>query len=163
MRTFILLSISLIMLTDLSAQADKKQSKKHFWNTVETTASPEAIWQIWIDVPNWKNWDSGLKDATIFGDFALDSKGQIISLEGRKSKFKVVELEEGRSYTFKTKLPLGGLYVKRTLEQKDDKTYFTHEVWFKGLTAGIFANMFGNDFREMLPGVMGNIKNIAEK
>lgn len=151
-----------INLSGQSTTPTGKQSKKHFWNTVETTASPEVIWQIWTDVSGWKTWDSGLKEAEMIGDFALDAKGKIISLEGRKTKFKVVEFEEGKSYTFKTNLPLSGLYVKRTLEQKNGKTYFTHEVWFKGLTAGIFANMFGDDFRKMLPEVMESIKNIAE-
>ena len=35
------------------------QSNVHFSHTVETSASPEAIWAIWTDVPNWKQWDDG--------------------------------------------------------------------------------------------------------
>jgi len=138
------------------------QSNKHFWHTMETSASPSDIWKIWTDVPNWKDWDSGLKDAEMTDDFRLDAKGIIISLEGRKSKFTVVEYEEGKSYTIKTKLPLSSLYVKRFWEEKNGKIYFTHEVWFKGLTAGIFAKAFGGEFRKMLPVVLENIKKIAE-
>jgi hypothetical protein len=58
---------------------------------------------------------------------------------------------------------LGGLYVKRFLEVKNGRTYFTHEVWFSGLTGGIFANMFGEKFKTMLPEVMENIKKIVGK
>lgn len=159
------LTILFILITSimtLNAQ-DKTPSNKHFWYSMETTASPDEIWSIWTDVANWKDWDSGLKDASIKGEFKLNAKGMITSLEGRKSKFKIVEFDEGKSYTFKTKLPLGGLYVKRYLEVKDGKTIFTHEVWFKGMTRGIFAKAFGGEFREMLPDVLGNIKGIAEK
>ena len=146
----------------MSLQAQEHQSNSHFWNTVATTASPEQIWAIWTDVSNWEQWDKGLKKADMDTPFSLHSSGVITSLEGRKSKFKVVELEEGKSYTFKTKLPLGGLYVKRFLEQRNGKTYFTHEVWFKGITKGIFAKAFGPKFRTLLPEAMNSIKKIAE-
>jgi hypothetical protein len=142
---------------------NERPTNKHFWHTVETNANPEKIWKIWTDVAHWNHWDSGLKDAEISEKFSLNATGSIISLEGRKSKFKVVDFEEGKSYTFKTNLPLGGLYVKRFLEVKNGKTVFTHEVWFSGLTGGIFAKQFGPKFREMLPNVLNKIKEIAEK
>ncbi|MDW3194324.1 MAG: SRPBCC family protein [Cytophagales bacterium] len=141
----------------------QKASNKHFWHSVTTSASGEAIWEIWTDVDQWKSWDSGLQDASIEGPFELNAKGMILSLEGRKSKFQVVAFEPGRSYTFKTNLPLGGLYVKRILAVETGKTTFTHEVWFKGLTGGLFAKSFGPKFREMLPKVMEKIKDLAEQ
>ncbi|WP_228027961.1 SRPBCC family protein [Costertonia aggregata] len=140
-----------------------EQSDKHFWHNLETSAPPEAIWKIWTDVPQWKNWDTGLKDATLQGIFRLNTKGKIISLKGRSSKFKIIEFKEGESYTFKTQLPLGGLYVKRFLQMKNGRTCFTHEVWFKGLSSRLFAKNFGAVFREMLPETMHNIKEIAEQ
>jgi len=85
-----------------------------------------------------------------------------ISLEARKSKFKVVEFVKGKMYTYKTKLPLGSLYVKRYLTEENGQTKFTHEVWFQGLTGGLFAKAFGAKFRQMLPEVMEKIKEIAE-
>ncbi|MEM8908893.1 MAG: SRPBCC family protein [Bacteroidota bacterium] len=150
------------MITSSNAQ-EKTSSPKHFWHTVETKALPEQIWSIWIDVNNWHLWDSGLQSAAMAEPFALKAKGKIVSLQGRQSKFKVVAYEAGASYTFKTKLPLGGLFVKRYLEVRDGKTYFTHEVWFKGMTAGLFAKKFGKDFQAMLPEVMDKIKVLAEQ
>lgn len=139
------------------------QTDRHFWHSLETNASAEKIWNIWTDVAHWKTWDTGLKDASLTGNFELNARGIIISLEDRKSKFTVVEYIEGKSYTFKTRLPLGSLYVKRYLETGEGVTRFTHEVWFEGLIKGIFAKAFGADFRDKLPGVLENIKNIAEQ
>lgn len=150
----------MFFLVTLSLQ--QEQSNKHFWYSMETTASAEEIWSIWVDVPRWKDWDTGLKDAYMDEALGLNAKGVIISLEDRKSKFKIIEIVEGKSYTMKTKLPLGSLYVKRYLEEKEGKVIFTHEVWFKGLTKGIFAKAFGGKFRKLLPDVLENIKNIAE-
>jgi len=148
-------------LTTLYGQ-ETKPTNKHFWYSLETTATPEAIWKVWMDVPNWKNWDIGLKDASIKGTPKLGVKGEILSLEERKSRFKIVEFEEGKSYTYKTRLPLGSLFVKRHLDSEKGVTTFTHEVWFSGLTGGIFAKSFGAKFREMLPEVLHNIKKIVE-
>jgi len=162
MRTIIATTILFFTVMQATAQG-QQPTDKHFWYTLETQASPEAIWQVWTDVARWKDWDTGLKDAEMPAPFELHAKGTIISLEGRKSKFKVVEFEPGQMCTYKTKLPLGSLYVKRYLKQEGGKTTFTHEVWFAGLTKGIFAKAFGGKFRGMLPGVLQNIKAIAEQ
>lgn len=160
MRFTIFLLLTSLAST-LNAQ-DNEPTDKHFWYSLETTASAATIWSIWTDVPHWKDWDTGLKDASMKGEFKRDAKGVITSLEGRKSKFTVVEMVEGESYTYKTKLPLGSLYVKRSLSTTGGTTTFTHEVWFAGLTGGIFAKAFGSKFRNMLPDVLQNIKAIAE-
>ena len=126
----ILFIISILFTMQTNAQV-KKQSNKHFWNTIETSAEPSQIWSIWTNVSQWKVWDSGLKDASMSQEFKLKARGVIISLENRKSKFKIVEYKEGVSYTLKTNLPLGALFVKRYIHQKNGKRYFTHEVWLK--------------------------------
>lgn len=158
--TILILAMSTLVNLNTRGQ---EPTNKHFWYSLETTAPASSIWSIWTVVPNWKKWDTGLKDALIEGPFEQDAKGFIISLENRKSKFKVVEYVEGKTYTFRTKLPLGSLYVKRYLALKDGKTTFTHEVWFTGLTKGLFAKAFGGKFREMLPEVLENIRAQAEK
>ncbi|MGD1843036.1 MAG: SRPBCC family protein [Thermonemataceae bacterium] len=112
-------------ISSLSAQ-EKQPSNSHFWYSLETTASPTTIWNIWTDVPRWKDWDTGLKDAQMEGKFELNQQGEIISLENRRAKFKITALEEGRSYTYRTKLPFGSLYVKRYLTEQEGKTIFTH-------------------------------------
>ena len=145
----------------LQAQSGEP-SNKHFWHTLETSASPETIWKIWADVPNWQIWDTEIEKAELKGDFAKGTKGILFPKKGRKAKFKIVAIEEGKSYTFKTNLPLGGLFVKRTLEVRNGKTFFTHEVWFQGLTKGVFSKMLGKEFRKVLPEVMQNIQKIAE-
>jgi len=162
MKKLLLIS-ALITSINFSNAQNMKQTNKHFSHTLATTATASEIWEIWTDVSNWKNWDIGLKDASLDGSFKPKGKGRIISLEGRKSNFKIVEYEKGKSYTFKTNLPFGGLYVKRYLSSNKGKVFFTHEVWFSGLTGGAFAKRFGPSFRKMLPAAMQNIKKIAEK
>ncbi len=142
---------------------ENKPTNKHFWASSTTTSSPEKIWNIWMDVANWKAWDDGLKSAQTEGPLKKGATGTITSLEGRISQFEVTEYTERESYTFRTKLPLAYLYVKRYLTEKDGRTTFTHEVWFKGFNARLFAALFGKKFRAVLPTVLEKIKKIAEK
>ncbi|MEL7123624.1 MAG: SRPBCC family protein [Bacteroidota bacterium] len=137
-------------------------TNKAFEYTLQTTASPEQIWTIWTDVENWHLWDSGLQTATLEGQFKLNAKGKLIPDKGPKSNFKITHYTDGETYTMKTPLPLGSLNIERILETKEGKTYFTHRVYFKGLTAGIFAGSFGKRYRELLPQAMLEIKKIAE-
>jgi hypothetical protein len=138
-------------------------SPSHFWYVVETTAPPEKIWNVWTDVSNWRAWDTGLKNAEMTGAFAKNAKGTITSLDDRQSEFRVVEFESGKSYTYEVGLFLSSLFVKRSFEVVNGKTVFKHEVWFSGMTAGMFAGMLGKDFQKMLPEVMENVKTLAEK
>ncbi len=154
-----MMSLVSILLAATAAAQDYTQ----FSHTVSTTASAEKIWSIWTDVPNWHQWDTGLQSATLDAPFQLGAKGKLVPDRGPKSKFKISALEEGRSYTFKTRIPFGWLIVRRFMEKKDGQLFFTHEVEFTGLFKRAFAKRFGPRYKEMLPVVMQNIKVLAEK
>jgi len=152
----------LLVLTLLPMFTNAQQSNDHFSNTVQTKASPEAIWKIWTDVPNWKQWDAGLKEASIDGVFTEGAKGKLVPDKGPKSKFVVTSFEEGKSYTFKTRIPLGWLVVERRLTVNQNLTQFTHEVRFTGLLKEPLGNSFGKRYRALLPEAMEKIKKLAE-
>jgi hypothetical protein len=153
----------LIFLGILSAvQMSAQPSNRHFSHTVTTTARPETIWDIWTDVPNWHQWDTGLKAATLNGTFAPGARGRLIPDKGPTSKFVITEVQSPASYVFYTKLPLGKLYVKRSWQVNNGVTEFTHEVWFKGVSKGLFGRVLGKKYRAILPDVMQKIKTLAE-
>ncbi|WP_405769288.1 polyketide cyclase [Streptomyces sp. NBC_00080] len=39
-------------------------------HSIETDATPEAIWQLWADVPNWVTWNAEIEKIEIDGPFA---------------------------------------------------------------------------------------------
>jgi hypothetical protein len=155
----IFLIISTLFVMTVNAQ----QTNYHFSHTDSTNATTDKIWQVWTDVPNWKQWDKGLKEAVLDGEFIKGTKGRLIPDKGPKSKFIISELVPNKSYTFKTKIPFGWLIVKRTLEQKDGKTFFTHDVEFTGILKKILGNKLGKKYRAMLPTILSEIKQIAER
>jgi len=155
-----LLTFALVLVGFASATA--VGNAREFSYTLETHAGAEQIWKLWTDVPNWKDWDSGLQSSQMDMPWALGAKGQLVSDKGRKVKFTVVKFEEGQRYAFRMKLPLGNMTVKRELEDEGGVTRFSHIVTFGGLTGGIFARLLGRDYQDMLPGVLAKIKELAE-
>ncbi|WP_373541083.1 SRPBCC family protein [Chamaesiphon sp.] len=133
-----------------------------FSHTLQTSASPEKIWAIWTDVAHWSEWDTELSAASLDGTFGLGAVGKLRPKSGPVSSFRISQFNVGKSYTFTTKLPLSQLNVYRHLHIGSDGTYFTHEVSFQGFLAFLFGVLLGRRFRTKLPGIMENIKRIAE-
>lgn len=156
-QAFLFISILITM------KAPAQQTNYHFFHTDSTTATSNKIWKVWTDVPNWKQWDKGLKDVVLVGAFIVGSKGKITPKKGPKSKFVISELNPYQSYTFKTKIPFGWLIIKRTLEVKEGKTFFTHDIAFTGLLKKVMGKKLGKNYRAMLPSVLAKIKSIAEQ
>lgn len=154
--------IFLIISILFAMEANAQQTNYHFSHTDSTTATSDKIWQVWTDVPNWKQWDKGLKEAVLEGPFIVGTKGKLIPDKGPKSKFIISELVPHKSYTFNTKIPFGWLIIKRRLEVKEGKTFFTHEVEFTGMLKRILGKKLGKNYRAMLPSVLNEIKLIAE-
>lgn len=153
----------LVTSTLMFMQAHAQQSNYHFAHTDSTTAPSAKIWRLWTDVPNWKQWDKGLKEATLNGPFTLGAKGSLIPDKGPKSAFIISKLVSNQAYTFKTKVPFGWLIVARRLKISGSKTYFTHEVEFTGLLKKFLGNKLGKKYRAMLPEVLSEIKKLAEQ
>lgn len=136
-------------------------SKGHFRYQLETSASPEAIWDVWMDVAGWKNWDLGLEDARS-GPLGLHVEGTVVPRSGPEAKFVVTEFDETKhTYAFQNNLPGGRLTVRRTVVSTSP-TVIEHEVEFSGLTGWLFAQLLGGGFRQALPPTMHKLAAIAE-
>jgi hypothetical protein len=137
-----------------------------FSHTLATTATPEKIWHLWTDVEHWHIWDTELQSASLSGDFALRAQGKLKPKTGPESGFVISQLEPQRSYTFTTQLPFCKLNVRRYLmtngDSDNNRTTFTHEVSFDGISAVVFGYLLGRQFQTVLPTVMENLRRLAE-
>ncbi len=152
------------LLLLLLLPAAQKQTNTHFYHSEESKASRDIIWDIWCDVAHWNQWDTGLADAKMDTPFSLNKEGLIISHNGRKSKFTVIEFHELSSYTIRTKLPLGILDVRRSMVPSGNGSWIiTHDVCIHGASKWFFGVLLGKKFRRLLPDVVRNVKRIAEE
>ena len=137
-------------------------SNSSFRHTETTSASRDAVWELWTTPETWPTWEHTLKAASIEAPMAVGVRGKLTPASGPPSTFEVTEFVPGERYAFETRLPLGRLRIVRYFEPVADPTTFTHEVSFHGLSAFIFSGRFGPVFREALPIVMSKIAEVAE-
>lgn len=168
-RDFIMGGAAVTMLTacatlepEANVQEEKSElapgTNRDFSFTIPT-AHPEDVWRLWITPSTWGRWDRGLKSAQMEGQMALGSVGEIEPLSGPSSRFTVVEFNPKQSYAFETRLPGATLRVERSFNAA--RTAFTHRVTFSGLSAFIFAPIFGPGFRKALPPTMRALEKLA--
>lgn len=139
-----------------------KQSNHHFSFTVPVNTTATKVWQTLIDVQTWHEWDTEIIEASLEGNFAVNTKGTLTPKSGPKLKFYISEITPFQSYTFNTIMPVGELVIKRSLRVEHEIVYFTDDIAFTGFLKKVFGLMLGGQFRKVLPEVMNKFKTIAE-
>jgi uncharacterized protein YndB with AHSA1/START domain len=63
-------------------------------HSIETGASPEAIWRLWADVPGWTEWNPDLARAELEGEFRAGSTIRMTSVDGDVVELAIADVEE---------------------------------------------------------------------
>lgn len=128
-------------------------TNRRFEHSESTTAARAEVWRLWTDVSSWRQWDQGLNDATLDGEFVEGATGTIVPHSGPTTSFTITSLDPGNAYTFVTKLPGARLHVHREFIDGPTTT-FRHTVWFTGPFAWLWGRLAGRSFRRQLPPTM---------
>lgn len=142
---------------------NKKQMNHHFQYAILVNNNQEKVWGFLTDVERWKDWDTELKDSSLSEKFSLGAKGELTPKKGPKLKFYISQIAPFTSYTFVTKMPVGTLEIKRTLDKTGNSIIFTDDIKFTGFLKYFFGFMIGGRFKAVLPEVMENFKRMAEQ
>lgn len=131
-------------------------------HTVETTASPEAIWEIWQDVNNWNTWDHGIEYSTIDGPFKAGTTGTLKPKGGPLVHTKLTVVEPKKLFIDEAKLTLARIVVSHFLSESNGKTHVTHQIEMTGPLAFFFAFVIGRNMKKNLPQEMAAMIKKAE-
>lgn len=83
------------------------------WTTdhsTETTATPEAVWQVWSDVERWPEWNTDLERAELSGPFAAGSTITMYQRDGDIIELRIAEASELEG--FEDQADLGEVVVR---------------------------------------------------
>jgi hypothetical protein len=98
-------------------------------HSVETTAAPEAIWNLWSDVSTWPDWDGSVEKVELEGPFAVGSEGTMTIPGQPLIRFRLVEVSPGARFTDETVVQGALLRFMHTLEKLEGgRTLVTHRV-----------------------------------
>ena len=120
-------------------------------HTVETTATPTAVWQVWEDVNNWNTWDHGVESSTINGPFEAGTTGKLKPKGGPSVNTTLTKVERLNMFLVESKLPLTKTIVSHYLTEDRGKTLVTHKVEMTGLLSFLFSFLIGRKMQKNLP------------
>ena len=129
-----------------------------------TTASPEAIWDLWADVANRTRWDEGLEGARIDGPFQQGASGEVKLRYQPPRRFQVIECQPMRRYTDRFYLPLGTTMDWQHSVDKHgpNQRQVTFRVVANGPSSLVLAPVLRRILEGELPQTVDKLINLAE-
>src|SRR5579859_2115665 len=80
-------------------------------HSVETTASPQALWARWSDMAGWPHWNDGIERIEIDGPFTVGTTFTMTPPGDEPVRLRLVEIVPGQLFTDEMD---GGDFVVRT-------------------------------------------------
>jgi polyketide cyclase/dehydrase/lipid transport protein len=129
-------------------------------HSVETVASPAAVWALWSDIGRWTEWDTSLTGIRMDGPFEPGGTG-VMTIEGQGDlEFLLTDVVPGAGFTDETVLPVATLRFGHTMTPlPDGRLRVTHRVSIEGPA----AQQLGPQVTEDVPDAMAGLVAIAER
>jgi hypothetical protein len=131
--------------------------------TLETSAPPDRVWQVWSDVNRWPEWNPDMKASHIDGPLKLGATGNIDTRSGGKHDVVVTHFEQGRSFELEsTALPGTKMAIRATIAPSGAGSRITQGFEPRGLLAPIVGPMMGGAILKTFNSVLNGLKTRVE-
>ena len=137
-----------------------------FSYSANTLASKEEIWELWVDVENWKQFDERLEYSFIENNqqFADGATGYLKGRNAPRTKLRIEQVNSDKSFSVRLLLPLSqSIEMQRYFEETETGTQFTHKVIFHGWLKPLFFLALAAPFKSDLHLVVDSIQTIADE
>jgi hypothetical protein len=130
---------------------------------LETTATPEALWQHWSDMPTWPQWNDGIETIDVEGPFEIGTTFTMTPPGDEPIRMRLAEIEPGRSFTDEMD---AGDFVVRTEHRLESAgaglTRIIYRTEITGEKADQVGPQLGPEITADFPGVLAALANRAE-
>ncbi len=119
--------------------------------SVETSASPQTIWQIFADVSNWKQWNAGIERIEMNGPFAVGTE-LLMTPPGQEPLLsRLIEVTENEAFVDETRVEELVIVVAHRIKRlSDTRTQVTYSVEATGPGCAEVGPMVSADFPDVL-------------
>jgi SAM-dependent methyltransferase len=136
------------------------------WTTehaIETTASPEAIWRVWVDVPRWGEWNPDIERIELDGPFAAGSTITMTPRGQEPIELRIAEAVEPARFVDEADL---GDVVVRTLHRaqrlEGDRVRVIYRMEISGPAADTMGPELGPAISADFPDVLAALVDRAQ-
>jgi Polyketide cyclase / dehydrase and lipid transport len=131
--------------------------------SIETTASPDAIWRLWSDVPGWPEWNADIAHIEISGPFAPGSTITMTPSGQDPVELRIAEADEPNLFVDEADLDV---IVVRTIHRidplGDDRNRITYRMEITGPEADSLGPEIGPQISGDFPDVLKALADRAE-
>ena len=132
-------------------------------HSVEATAAPEAIWNLWRNVGDWPRWNADLERAELAGPFAQGSAITMFPREDDPIELTIAEADAPERFV--DQADLGPVVVRTThrIERlDDDRSKIVYRMEITGLEADTLGAQIGPEITADFPAVLAKLAAVAE-
>ncbi|MBL7488536.1 SRPBCC family protein [Frankia sp. AgB1.9] len=133
-------------------------------HSVETTATPEALWRHWSDMAAWPEWNEGIEKIEVGGPFAVGTRFTMTPPGDDPIEMRLVEIVRGELFTDEMD---AGDFVVRTehrLERVDGgRTRVVYRTEITGAAADQVGPQLGPAITADFPEVVAALVARAER
>jgi hypothetical protein len=154
-------------LNIISTQIIFAQTKEEtMWTTehsIETKATPQAIWQQWSDVAHWPEWNADIERIELDGPFAAGSRIVMTPAGDEPIELRIAEASEPG--LFVDEAALGEIVVRTThrVERVDEeRAKVTYRMDITGPAADTLGPRIGPEISGDFPEVLAALVDRAE-
>jgi len=128
--------------------------------SIETSASPARVWQLFVDVARWKDWNAGIEKIEIHGPFANGTTFTMQPPEQDVITSKLIDVKPNEGFTDETVVDDTRVIVShRLVTLPSGRTKIIYSTEITGPAADEFGPMVTSDF----PEVLAALKRLAEQ
>ena len=138
--------------------ADNKRS-------VESSASPDAVWRIWSDTSTWPSWNPDVVLTTVDGEFKSGASGKMETKSGGKHDFVLENVEAGRQFDLVTRvpnLPATVLHFHCEVQPTGSGSTISQGITMTGPMGWLFGMMAAPQIAKTFPGLLQGLADAAE-
>jgi hypothetical protein len=119
--------------------------------SIETSASPEAIWRLFCDVPGWKKWNAGIERMEMKGPFAVGTE-YIMTPPGQDPLLsRLIEVRENEVFVDETRVGELVVIVSHRIKPLDaHRTRVTYAAEARGPGCDTIGPAVSSDFPDVL-------------
>lgn len=104
-------------------------------HSLETTAAPEAVWQLWADVENWGTWNPDIEKIEISGPFAAGAGIRMTPAGQDAVELVVADLVEGELFVDEARFDGMVLRTTHRVDRVGDRTRVVYRMEITGPAA----------------------------
>jgi uncharacterized protein YndB with AHSA1/START domain len=127
-------------------------------DTIETTATPEAVWRLWADVSRWPEWNADIERIELRGPFAAGSTISMTPVGQDAVELRIAEAVEPE--LFVDQAELDGTVVRtvhRVERVGEDRVRIAYQIEVTGPAAEELGPAISADFPETLAALASHV------